>query len=136
MPPAAYTRLHDSGDTVRGPPGSVTDTVATCPRSASAVLRNSSEFDLGGWRFEAKGRGLRVKATVSARPEDLVGVTYHDPDGDLAYCYNTEVADMLLEVFRRRSGGWTQTGELRADGRAHFEYAQRTPIEGLALKIA
>jgi hypothetical protein len=101
-----------------------------------AVLRNSSEFDLGGWRFEAKGRGLRVKATVSARPEDLVGVTYHDPDGDLAYCYNTEVADMVLEVFRRRSGGWTQTSELRSDGRAHFEYAQRTPIEGLALKIA
>jgi hypothetical protein len=101
-----------------------------------AVQRNRSEFDLGGWRFDAKGRGLRVNGAVTARREDLVGVTYHDPDGDLAYCYNTEIADMRLEVFRRRSGRWRQTSELRADGRAHFEYAQRRPIEGIALKIA
>jgi hypothetical protein len=100
-----------------------------------AVARNTSEFGLTWWRFEAKGRGVRVKASVSARAEDLVGVTYHDPDGDLAYCYNTEVADMALEVFRRRSRGWTRTEELKAERRAHFEYAQRTPVEGAPLKI-
>jgi hypothetical protein len=100
-----------------------------------AVQRNRSDFGLTSWRFEAKGRGLRVAATVSARVEDLVGVTYHDPDGDLAYCYNTEVADMSLEVFRRRSGGWTRSDELRSERRAHFEYAQRTPVEGIPLKI-
>ena len=101
-----------------------------------AVTRNASEFDLTGWRFEANGRGVRVRGNVSARREDLVGVTYHDPDGELAYCYNTEVADMRLEVFRRISRSWTQVDELRADGRAHFEYAQRTPVEGVELKIA
>lgn len=101
-----------------------------------AVQRNRSEFDLEGWRFEATHGGLRVNGTVTARREDLVGVTYHDPDGDLAYCYNTEIADMLLEAFRRQSGRWRQTGEFRADGRAHFEYAQRTPIEAIPLKIA
>jgi hypothetical protein len=101
-----------------------------------AVRRNPSEFDLGGWRFEARGHDVRVRGTVSARREDLVGVTYHDPDGELAYCYNTEVADMRLQVFRRHSRSWKQAGELRADGRAHFEYAQRTPIDGVELKIA
>jgi hypothetical protein len=100
-----------------------------------AVQRNRSEFDLTSWRFEAKSRRQRVQATVSARVEDLVGVTYHDPDGDLAYCYNTEVADMSLEVFRRRSGGWTRTEELRSERRAHFEYAQREPVDGIPLKI-
>ena len=100
-----------------------------------AVTRNPSEFDLGGWRFEARSRDVRVQGDVSARPEDLVGVTYHDPDGELAYCYNTEVADMRLEVFRRVSRKWTQVDELRAEGRAHFEYAQRAPLEGVELKI-
>jgi hypothetical protein len=104
--------------------------------SPLAVSRNPSEFDLEGWRFEATANGVRVKGTVSARPEDLVGVTYHDPDGQLAYCYNTEVADMRLEVLRRERGGWKQVEELRAGGRAHFEYAQRTPIDGVELKIA
>jgi hypothetical protein len=113
-------RIHDS------------DLISTSPL---AVRGNSSEFDLEGWRFEARGRGLRVRGTVSARREDLVGVTYHDPDGELAYCYNTEVADMRLEIFRGRARRWEQAGELRADGRAHFEYAQRTPVEGVELKI-
>jgi hypothetical protein len=104
--------------------------------SPLAVRANPSDFDLQGWRFEGRARGIRVKGAVSARREDLVGVTYHDPDGELAYCYNTEVADMRLEVLRRQSRRWEQVDELSADGRAHFEYAQRTPIDGVELKIA
>jgi hypothetical protein len=104
--------------------------------NARAVRSNLSEFDLGGWRFEAKAKEIRVRGMVTARREDLVGVTYHDPDGELAYCYNTEIADMRLEVLTRSTRSWKRVDELRADGMAHFEYAQRTPIEGVELKIA
>ena len=64
-------------------------------------------------------------------------MTYHDPDGELAYCYNTEVADMRLEVFQRARplGPWRRQEELRSDGRAHFEYAQRQPVDGVPLKV-
>jgi hypothetical protein len=105
--------------------------------SPLAVQTNHSEFELTSWHFEARGHGIKVAGVVTARREDLVGVTYHDPDGELAYCYNTEVADMQLDVFERDRpfGAWRKHDQLRSDGRAHFEYAQRDPVEGVPLKV-
>jgi hypothetical protein len=106
--------------------------------SPLAVQRNESEFGLEGWRFEARTRGRTLVGQVTTRKQDLVGVTYHDPDGELAYCYNTEIADLGLELFERSTpwSSWRKTKELRSDGRAHFEYAQREPIEGIELKVS
>jgi hypothetical protein len=111
------------------------DLLSTSPL---AVMRNKSAFNLTSWRFEARASRLRVIGTVTARREDLVGVTYHDPDGELAYCYNTEVADMTMEVFFEGGGrfsGWSKRDELVCERRAHFEYAQREPVEGVELKV-
>ena len=72
------------------------------------------------------------------RASSLVGVTYHDPDGDLAYCYNSEVASMRLNLWDRTSrgrSGWVLRETLVADGTAHFEYAQRAPVDGVELLV-
>lgn len=106
-------------------------------RSTSPVkiLSNRSRFGIEGWEFEASDRSLKVVGTVSARREQLAGVTYHDPDGEEAYCYNSETASVTLEVHERagRSGGWRPAGTYASAGRCHFEYAQRTPVPGLEL---
>ncbi len=101
------------------------------------VMRNKSEFGPTFWKFEAKGHRHKLVGNISTRSEDLVGVTYHDPDGEKAYCYNTEVADMVLELFDRSGfrGEWRKTDHLESKRRAHFEYAQRDPVEGLELKV-
>jgi hypothetical protein len=102
-----------------------------------AVTRNPSEFGLDHWRFEARAGRRKATCEVSARREDLVGVTYHDPDGELAYCYNTEVADMRLNLWERdgRRAPWRKVDELRSERHAHFEYAQRTPVDGVPLLV-
>jgi hypothetical protein len=102
------------------------------------VARNHSRFGLTGWRLEARDGDRRVVADVDAPREALVGVTYHDPDGRKAYCYNSEIASMRLTLWERdraRPEGWRIADELRAPGRAHFEYAQREPVPDLELHV-
>ena len=65
------------------------------------VTRTDSRFGLTSWQVEARGGERRVVADVDADREQLVGVTYHDPDGDQAYCYNSETATMRVRVWRR-----------------------------------
>ena len=119
-----------SGPTRRWWPASAARTCSRSRRWRCSATRAS--FDLTSWRFEARALRRKLVGEVTARKEDLVGVTYHDPDGELAYCYNTEVADMQLELFERRDAftSWRKRDELRSDGRAHFEYAQREPRRG------
>ena len=99
------------------------------------VMRNASTFALTGWRFEVVGSGRRLIGEVDADRDQLAGVTYHDPDGELAYCYNSETATLRLHVYERAQqvGGWAHRKTLVAAGRAHFEYAQRTPVPDLEL---
>jgi hypothetical protein len=96
------------------------------------VIANLSRFALTSWTFEARDGARRLVGEVDAPRESLAGVTYHDPDGELAYCYNAEIATLRLQVWER--------GELRetlvAPGRAHFEYAQREPVPGVPLLTA
>jgi hypothetical protein len=99
------------------------------------VLRNDSCFALTGWRFEAIDGGRKLIGEVDADRELLAGVTYHDPDGEHAYCYNSETASMRLHLYERarRVGGWEHRATLVSAGRAHFEYGQRTPVGGVEL---
>ena len=62
---------------------------STSPRR---ILTNSSQFDLEGWRFEAVDGSRKLIGHVEPAREQVVGVTYHDPDGRPAYCYNSETA--------------------------------------------
>jgi hypothetical protein len=101
------------------------------------VLANPSVFTLTGWRLEAVGSELKLAVEVDASRDQLAGVTYHDPDGELAYCYNSETASMRINVYERarRVGGWRHSDTLIAAGRAHFEYAQRTPVPEIELLV-
>lgn len=94
-------------------------------------LRRPGGLGPKGWRFGVLAG--RRKLIVEVRPERrlLAGVTYGDPDGQRAYCYNTETASMRLEVHERGRPSKTLLGA----GCAHFEYGQREPLPGLELHL-
>ncbi len=125
-----------------GPSTPVVGRIGGAPwRSTSPlrVLRNRSRFALTGWALDARDGDRRLVAEVDADRAELAGVTYHDPDGEEAYCYNSETATLRLQLWERRRSAttpWTLADTLVAPGRAHFEYAQRTPVPGVELLTA
>lgn len=108
------------------------DFVATSPL---AVARSESLFTLTSWHVDASHSGRRIVVDVDARRDELVGVTYHDPDGETAYCYNTETASMRVQLLERDGRLWRHATTLVAPGRAHFEYAQRSPVAGVPVHV-
>jgi hypothetical protein len=98
-------------------------------------VRNESTVARSGWRFEATAGARKLIGEIDAERSLLAGVTYHDPDGETAYCYNGETATMRLAVYERsrQVGGWRHQQTLAAPGRAHFEYAQRQAVPGIEL---
>ena len=103
------------------------------------VLTNHSRFGLSDWELEATDGRRRLRVAVDAPRDRLVGVTYQDPDGELAYCYNTEVASLRVGLWERRGRGssaWSLREELTAPGVAHFEYGQRAPLAGEELALS
>ena len=102
------------------------------------VLGNASAFGLTSWRFEARDGRRRVMCEVDAPRESLVGVTYHDPDGDEVLCFNSEVSTLratVLDRTRRGRFGWTRRATLLSRCRAHFEYAQRRPVADIPVML-
>src|SRR5205807_2048583 len=88
--------------------------------SPKRVLSNDSEFSLTRWRFEAVADALKLVGEVNADRDQLAGVLYTDPDGELAYCYNSETASITVNVHEaaRQLGGWALRGtvHLRSAG--------------------
>jgi hypothetical protein len=111
------------------------DFVANGPLS---VVRAPSRFGLSSWHFEAVSGKRRIVCEVDAPRAALIGVTYQDPDGELAYCYNSEAASMRVSVFDKAWPGrfpWILRDTLESQGRAHFEYAQREPVPGADILV-
>ena len=90
-----------------GPSTPVTGVLLGEPFDATGPLRVlTADADIGLTRytFETRNRRRRLRVEVDAPHETLVGVTYDDPDGEQAWCYNSEVASLRAWVWDRGRG--------------------------------
>ncbi|HUH04637.1 MAG TPA: tocopherol cyclase family protein [Kofleriaceae bacterium] len=84
-------------------------------------------FETGRYQFRAASARIRIEGEYTCNPDDMVVATYHDPDGEAAYCANTEIGDLRVTVFERPHplGRWRETAHLVAPGTGHFEVGGR-----------
>jgi hypothetical protein len=85
-----------------------------------------SSWATGRYELEATGARWRVEAKYTCRPEDMIQTEYVDPDGEPAWCHNTECADCEVRILKRGFyGNWQEYRKLRSDGGAHWEWGAR-----------
>jgi hypothetical protein len=86
-----------------------------------------SDYGTGRYHLHAANAEFKIEAELTCRPEDMIMAEYVDPDGEPAYCHNTEVADARVTVWRRSPfvGRFRQHRTLTSRAAAHFEWAAR-----------
>jgi len=101
----------------------------------SQLLFNESRYGLQGWELTAHRGHYRIKASLKNRPEEMVGVTYTDPDGSKLYCYHAEAAGLQVQVFETGRKGDHLLYQLSAPRSAAYEVVERAPIPELSLQL-
>lgn len=97
-----------------------------------SLLFNRSACGLGFWRFEGYTGRHQVIAEISVDPKLVQKFVYHAPTYRASECWNTQVGDCLVRIYRGASAG-SQTLErvFRARGTAaaevHDERPERIP---------
>lgn len=87
------------------------------------------------YTFRARTRDRRVEGHFSAPAERFIGVDYVDPDGRIAHCVHTKIADGALRVYAREGGAWRQTLSAHASATAALEIGTRGDTHGVRIRI-
>ena len=92
------------------------------------MLQCSGKFETGLWQFRARRGNIMFRGEISCRDQDMICAEYFDPDGERAYCHNSEVGSATVRVYKRPHalGSWRHEDTLTSLGAMHQEYAVRT----------
>ncbi len=99
------------------------------------LVRTRSRFDGLQWEVRGQRGDRRVTARFHAPTERFAGVNYHDPDGRVAHCLNTKIADGTLLVEGRDGGRWRPLVQAHSDRSAALEIGDRESTRGVPLVI-
>lgn len=61
-------------------------------------FKNQSTWSLGKWDFSVRNDEIIATAKIRCKPDDMIAVTYMDPDGENLWCNNSKVADVTLTL--------------------------------------
>lgn len=95
------------------------------------LFRNKSKSAFPVWMVSAKKGHMRFSVKISAPVESFVGVEYTDPGGEKLWCYNTKVANLVLEVYERK----TSLATLTSTALSALEFVSRSKDPRIPIRI-
>ena len=96
------------------------------------ALWHQSRWELGRWTFQARFPELRVQGEIKSRFEELLAITYMDPDGKLLWCHNNTAGSIKLSLFDL-SG--KSLGQLTSDGGCTVEFVDRKTYPQVPVRL-
>lgn len=87
------------------------------------------------WAFAGQRRDRRIEGWFAAPVSRFVGVDYHDPDGRVAHCLNSKIADGEIALYGRGDRGWEQILTATADRSAALEIGHREETFDVPIRI-
>ena len=98
-------------------------------------FRIRGKYSLTGWEFKGQSFTLKIMGRIIAKPNDIIGITYQDPSGSERYCYNTKVADAVVDIYKKQKGKWVCMQRLTCAKAMAFEVVKSTPRADFRLSL-
>ncbi|PIR17121.1 MAG: hypothetical protein COV46_05695 [Deltaproteobacteria bacterium CG11_big_fil_rev_8_21_14_0_20_49_13] len=98
-------------------------------------FRFKCDYAFNGCKFEGSKKNVRVSGRISADPASVLGITYDDPKGDKRYCYNSKVADAVVDIERKSRGRWVHDRRLTSTATTAYEMVLSRPLSAIRLSI-
>jgi hypothetical protein len=66
--------------------------------SGRGLLKNHGVITPRAWRFEAENADARVHGELAADGDEMVGLHYENPNGEMTYCLNSKIGWALVTL--------------------------------------
>ena len=97
----------------------------------SELLRARGTLEnLRRWTFAARQAGATIEGSISLRDDDVVGLYYPNPDGEMTYCLNSKLASATVRF--EPAGGPPLSLRSRATA---LELGTRNPAHGVRMYV-
>ena len=93
---------------------------------------NKSRWELGRWEFQLKNDQIKIEGMVHCEYDEMVAVTYTDPDGTKLWCNNSKVATIRMNLFD--AAGKT-LGSLSSPNGCAAEFVDRKIFEEVPVRV-
>jgi hypothetical protein len=98
-------------------------------RSILGSLHTHGRYRPFSWTFGARVGDRMLEGEITTEPNDVIGLTYTDTDGESKYCYNSAIATCRIQL----AGKAFERTELLATRRAMFEILTDSRHEAVPL---
>lgn len=85
------------------------------------LFTNKSRHDFTSWDLHFRSGFRRFHVEITRSPDLIAAVTYHGPNNETRYCYNTNLADVTINIEHFGLRGWQHEATLKATKKCAFE---------------